>query len=61
MSFSDQLKKERKRLGITQAQVASMIEVPARTYWEWEAAKTTPYEITQQGALARLRATKKRK
>jgi transcriptional regulator with XRE-family HTH domain len=61
MNFAETLKQERERLGITQAQVASMIEVPARTYWEWEAAKTTPYEITQEGALARLRATKKRK
>jgi DNA-binding XRE family transcriptional regulator len=58
MSFSDQLKKERERLGLTQAQAASLIEVPARTYWEWEAEKTTPYAITQEGALARLRNRK---
>ena len=57
MSFADQLKQERERLGITQAQAASLIEVPARTYWEWEAEKTTPYAITQEGALERLRIT----
>lgn len=59
MNFCDQLKTERERLGITQAQAASLIEVPARTYWEWEAEKTTPYPITQEGALQRLRTTKK--
>lgn len=59
MSFADQLKQERERLGITQAQAASLIAVPDRTYWEWEAGKTTPYAITQEGALTRLRTTKK--
>ena len=59
MKFADQLKAERERLGITQAQAASLIAVPGRTYWEWEAGKTTPYPITQEGALQRLRATKK--
>lgn len=60
MSFAVQLKQERKRLGLTQVQAASLIAVPDRTYWEWEAGKTTPYAITQEGALTRLRTTKKR-
>lgn len=59
MTFSDQLKAERERLGLTQAGAASLLDVPARTYWEWEAAKTTPYAVTQEGCLARLRTTKK--
>jgi transcriptional regulator with XRE-family HTH domain len=59
MSFSDQLKAERERLGLTQAGAASLLDVPARTYWEWEASKTTPYAVTQEGCLARLRTTKK--
>ena len=54
MSFAEQLKTERERLGLTQAQVASLLNVPARTYWEWEASKTTPYAISQEGALKRL-------
>ena len=58
--FDKQLKAERERLGITQAQAASLISVPDRTYWEWEAGKTEPYAITQEGALRRLSATKKR-
>lgn len=61
MSFADQLKKERERLGITQAQAASLLGVPDRTYWEWEAGKTEPYAITQEGALQRLRTTKPRR
>ena len=59
MKFSDQLKSERKRLGLTQAGAAALLDVPARTYWEWEAEKTTPYDISQEGALRRLSATKK--
>ena len=61
MKFAKQLKQERERLGITQAQAASLLDVSARTYWEWEASKTTPYAITQEGALGRLRTTKKHK
>lgn len=60
MSFADQLKSERERLGLTQAVAAALLDVPARTYWEWEADKTTPYAITQEGAIGRFRATKKR-
>lgn len=59
MSFADQLKQARERLGLTQAQAASLIAVPDRTYWEWEAGKTIPYAITQEGALRRLSANKK--
>jgi transcriptional regulator with XRE-family HTH domain len=55
MTFGEQLKFERQRLGITQPQAATILGVPDRTYWEWEAGKTTPYAITQEGALGRLR------
>ena len=58
MKFANQLKTERERLGITQAQAASLLDVPARTHWEWESGKTTPHAVTQEGALQRLRATK---
>lgn len=60
MNFSERLKSERERLGLTQAGAAALLDIPARTYWEWEAEKTTPYAITQEGALRRLSATKKR-
>ena len=60
MNFSERLKSERERLGLTQAGAAAVLGIPDRTYWEWEAGKTEPYAITQEGALRRLSATKKR-
>lgn len=59
MSFADQLKSERDRLGLTQAEAAALLDVPSRTYWEWENEKTTPYAVTQEGCLSRLRTAKK--
>lgn len=60
MSFGEQLKAHRERLGLTQAELAALLDVPARTHWEWESGKTTPHAITQEGALARLSKIKKR-
>lgn len=60
MPFPEQLKAHRERLGLTQAELADLLDVPSRTYWEWEAGKTTPYAITQEGALARLSKAKRR-
>ena len=54
MSFADQLKQERERLGITQAQAAAIVDVPKRTYVEWEMENTTPCAVTREGCLARL-------
>ena len=58
MSFADQLKQERERLGITQAQAASLLGVSKSVLAKWEIADRTPLELTQEGALQRLRATK---
>ena len=60
MSFADQLKKERERLGVTQAQAASLLSVSKSVLAKWEIDDRTPLAITQEGALARLRTTKKR-
>lgn len=59
MAFSDKLKSERTRLGFTQPEAAAFLDTPARTYWEWENAKTEPPAIAQEGALARLKKAKK--
>lgn len=59
MSFADQLKQERERLGITQAQAASLLSVSKSILAKWEIDDRTPLAITQEGALARLRTTKK--
>lgn len=58
MTFAEQLKTERKRLGLTQPEAAGLLSVPDRTYWEWENAKTEPPEIAQEGALARIQKAK---
>jgi transcriptional regulator with XRE-family HTH domain len=60
MKFAEQLKKERERLGITQAQAASLLSVSKSVLAKWEIADRTPLAITQEGSLARLRTTKKR-
>jgi transcriptional regulator with XRE-family HTH domain len=61
MTFADQLKAARKRLHLTQVEAAGLLDTPARTYWEYEAGKTTPPAPYQEGALARLKSTKVKK
>jgi len=58
VSFADQLKSERERLGITQAQAASILGVSKSVLAKWEIADRAPLELTQEGALQRLRAIK---
>lgn len=58
MSFPDHLKQERERLGITQAQAASLLSIAKRTYCDWEYGKVTPAEVAQEGALERLHKIK---
>lgn len=54
MSFAALIKSERARLGITQAQAAELLGVPARTLWEWEHDKTVPLSVTQEGVKERF-------
>ena len=61
MKFAQDLRKERERLGITQAQAASLLSVSKSVLAKWEIDDRTPLAITREGALARLRTTKKRK
>jgi len=58
MTFPDQLKAHRQRLSLTQVEAAAALDVKPRTYWEWEAGKTAPLIIAQEGALARLKKMK---
>lgn len=55
-TFGTRMKAARKRLGLTQNAAAELLEIPARTYWEWEHDATTPMAICQEGALARFAA-----
>jgi DNA-binding transcriptional regulator YiaG len=60
MSFADQLKSERTRLGLSQAELAALLAVSKSAVEKWEYGTKTPIPIAQEGALARLRKTKKR-
>lgn len=53
MNFAQQLKTHRERLGQTQAELASFLEVSPRAVWQWEKGKL-PHILTQEAALARL-------
>lgn len=59
MTFPEQLKTHRDRLGLTQAELAAFLEVSPRAVWQWEKG-TLPHALTQEGALARLTKAKAR-
>lgn len=59
MNLAEQLKSERQRLGLTQADAAAVCEVSPRAYWQWEAGQST-LDVTLEGALNRLRSAKPR-
>lgn len=61
MTFPALIKSERERLGLTQAKAAALLEVPARTLWEWEHGKTEPLAVAQEGVIARLKRAKGKK
>lgn len=58
MTFPKQLKTHRERLGLTQAKLASFLEVSPRAVWQWEKGEI-PHILTQEGALARLTKAKR--
>ncbi len=59
MPLPEQIKAARLRLGLTQAEAAAVCRVSPRAYWQWEAGKST-LDVTLEGALERLRTSKKR-
>lgn len=60
MTFAEHLKNERQRLGLTQADLADLLDVTKSAVEKWEYGVQEPAAIAQEGALARLRKTKKR-
>jgi transcriptional regulator with XRE-family HTH domain len=54
MTFSQILRFHRLRLDLSQAQVASLLQTPIRTYQSWELSSTSPNKITQQVVVATL-------
>ena len=59
MTFPEQLKVQRERLGLTQAELASFLDASPRAVWQWEKG-TLPHVLTQEGAIARLSKAKRR-
>jgi transcriptional regulator with XRE-family HTH domain len=57
MTFAEQLKSQRQRLGLTQSEVADLLEVSASWVDKAEREIRTPIKITQEGAIARLSRT----
>ena len=54
-TFSEMLKHERKRLGITQGEASRLCAVHLRTFAGWEAATNKRLQqVLMEGALARL-------
>lgn len=56
VTFARQLKRLRKRLGLTQAQAAEALDVGFSTYRSWERGDQArlPLAVTQEGAITRL-------
>ena len=57
MKFADKLKKEQKRLGLTQAELAALLDVSPRAVWQWLQGDE-PNAVAKEGVLARLKARK---
>ena len=58
MTFATKLKSERERLKLTQAELATILDVSFECVSKWERSLVTPSEITQEGALNRLNRRK---
>jgi transcriptional regulator with XRE-family HTH domain len=58
--FSEILKSERERLGLTQAEAADLLNVSPRAIWKWEHGDE-PLAVTAEGVIARLKKAKAKK
>jgi transcriptional regulator with XRE-family HTH domain len=54
MAFAETLKTERKRLRLTQAEAAGLLDVSFEAFSKWERGLSEPPAIAQEGALARM-------
>jgi predicted transcriptional regulator len=61
MNFADQLKSEQDRLGLTQAEVAALLEVSPRAVWKWLHGDEPELAVTREGVIARLKKAKAKK
>ena len=54
MNFADQLKTARKSLKLSQVKFAELLNVPRRTYQDWEYNKYEPAKYNQDGILEKV-------
>lgn len=57
-SFSEQLRKMREEVGLSQRKVAEQVLIPARTYEKWETGVRTPAPYVQRFVLNELEQLK---
>jgi transcriptional regulator with XRE-family HTH domain len=58
--FSEELKSELERLGLTQAEAAAELNVSPRAIWKWLHG-SEPLAVTAEGVLLRLKKLKPKK
>jgi transcriptional regulator with XRE-family HTH domain len=61
MPFAQELKAECARLGSTQAEAATVLEVSPRAVWKWLHGDEPELAVTREGILARLKREKVKK
>ena len=54
-TFAETLKELRIARELSQVKCAELLSVSLRTYCDWERNEVVPADITQEGAIARLR------
>ena len=59
MTFSDQLRSEKKRLGLTLGELSTALDVSSRGLEHWLAGDREPMLVAREGALRRLKLMKK--
>lgn len=60
-SFAMALRFHRERLGLTQQEMASLLEVSDRAYWQWESESGATLAVTMEGVIARLKRSRAKK
>lgn len=61
MRFSEQLQAQKERLGYSIAELSEALDTSPRTIQHWIHGDRLPSQVTQEGALARLRLKRCRK
>lgn len=52
--FAEQIKRERRRLRLSQARAAELLGVSPRTLWDWEHGKKAPHHVLTQNSVLEI-------